>query len=173
MLPQVRCVLQHWYELRPKGQPMGSANNKRYIALSACARRYRRQGMDALRGDILSAMRGHKPFEAPFLPVGAGLFRDEEFLHAVSKHIVHALVGGPWAVEATYAAAFLDGVSQVDVLLSERIMTGSAVSGLVMQAAQEVLEIRADTKHGGKCRRCNNEGCNNALASQVWMPARV
>jgi hypothetical protein len=176
VVPQVGCVLQHWYELRPKGENVGVENNKRFTALTALARRARRHGTDTLRGDVLAALRGERAMELAFLPVASGLFQDDELTHALELAVMRQLRGGSDAmrVAATFAGAFrLDSWEEVALVLSERVVL-AVEDKLLVQAAREVLEIRLDTKDGGKCRRCGLTGSLPSTQKLLdWVPRRA
>lgn len=169
-LPDVRCVLQHWYELRPKGEAIGSENNRRFTALTALARRERRHGVDALRGDILAALRGERALEVAFLPLAAGLFHDTAITSALDQLILRALRDAAFEtrIAATYAGAFrLDSWEEVGLLLAERVILQQE-DRLLVAAARDVLAIRLATKDGGRCPRCTTTG-----NPRDWLPRRV
>src|ERR1700677_352976 len=73
-VPALKCVLTHWYQLRPSGTPIGSENNRRLIAINSMHRLGRRQGLDAVRGAIIGSIKGERILEAVLLPIGAALF---------------------------------------------------------------------------------------------------
>jgi hypothetical protein len=117
----------------------------------------------------VAALRGERAPEAAFLPVAAGLFPDDIFKEAFDAFILRHLRDGTYAlrVAATYAGAFrLDSWTDVALLLSERVVLATE-DKLLVQAAREVLDIRLDTKDGGKCRRC---GLMGGLPSTPKLP---
>jgi len=155
--PAVRCVLQHWYELRPKGEKIGTENNHRFTDLKALLMVGRRQGLDALHVAIINAAKGSRTSERAYYPVGAGLFTEDLIIETfVRKGLQHQRVD--YRVAATFGSAFYLGRSEeVAFTLAERVVLPEG-DALVVQAAREVLDIWADVRTGGKCRRCGLTG---------------
>ena len=146
-------MLQHWYELRPKGQKIGAENNRRFVDIKALLMVGRRQGLGALRTAVINAARGARAAEVAYYPVGAGLFTDdlavETFVRTGLQH-----QRADYRIAATFASSFYLGRSEeVAFLLAERVVLPEG-DPMVVQAAREVLDIWTDVRSGGKCRRC-------------------
>jgi hypothetical protein len=166
--PSLRCILQHWYELRAKGLSLGSDNNKRLVAITSWHRTMRRQGIDGLRGAIVASVKGERSWEAPLLPIGAALFQDVLPLSLVLQN----LRSGP--IELRSAAIFASAFyfeSPLSVEIAEQVVVGAG-DKLMLQAMKEVLDLRSRTSTGGSCGRCGERGVQDQPRLD-WLPLRT
>lgn len=165
--PALRCVLQHWYELRPKGEKIGSANNQRFVDIKALHMVARRQGIDSLRGTIVAAARSERASEPAHLPIGAGLFTDDLRIETyVRRALDHQRLD--YRIAATYGAIYyLRRSEEIAFILGERVLLAEEDKLLVL-ASRDVLDIWRETKDGGRCGRCGSK-----KADESWCPARV
>jgi len=111
--------------------------------------------MSALKGDIWAVARGERAFELALLPL-AGVVGQQLDAPSIASFLIRYLANGSLEqrIAATYGAAFfLDSHREVTLLLSERVVLAKE-DRLLLQATREVLDIRLDTKDGGKCRKC-------------------
>ena len=160
-LLSLRCVLQHWYELRPKGERIGSENNKRLTHIKQLHTVYRRQKADALRGSILAAARSERPLEPAFLPVGAGLFPEHVLIETlVRRSLTHQRED--YRIAAFYAASFfLYRSDAIGLVLTEMVMLGK---GVEQQAASDALRLAGEAP----CASCRSK----TAAAESWCPVR-
>lgn len=166
--PSLRCVLQHWYELRPKGEKLGSDNNKRLTAITSQHMNLRRKGVDAVRGAIMASVRCERTWEAPLLLIGAALFQDVLPLDLVLRN----LRGGPFELRsaAAFASVFYFE-SPLSVEIAEQVILDKG-NRLVLQAMKEALDLRSRTSTGGTCARCGERGIQNQHRLD-WLPHRT
>ena len=168
--PQLRCVLQHWYELRPQGQVLGSENNKRYVGIKALKMVLQRRGKDALRGEIFRAARSESMAEPAHLVVGAGFFPDDVLVETFVRKAL-SQQNRDFRIAATYASSFFLQLSrEVVIVLSERVLLGEG-DALVLQASQEALTIGACAHNGDLCSLCSSRGTSRE--TDDWVPWRA
>ena len=173
VFPALSCVLQHWYEFRPPGEELGPVNNKRFVAAKALHMVARRQGQDALRGEILRAARGERTVSTPHLPVGAGLFPDNLYVETLVRQGLNSQ-NLEQRIAATYGAIyFLRKSEEVAFILSERVVLAEE-HRLVVAASCDALDIWRETKDGGRCRRCGRMGgLPSTLKQPDWALTRA
>ncbi len=173
VFPALKCVLTHWYQLRLKNEPLGAENNKRLVAIKGLHMIFRRQGADALRGQLLRAAKSELVAEPAHLPVGAGLFHDnlqvETFVRRALNH-----PRAEYRVAASYGALFFIRRSEeVAFILSERVVLAEE-DPLVVAAASDALDIWRATKDGGRCTRCGLMGGSPSTQKpQDWTVERA
>lgn len=172
-VPALKCVLTHWYQLRLRDEPLGAENSKRLVAIKGLHMVFRRQGADALRGQLLQAARSAMVAEPAHLPVGAGLFSENVAVETFVRRSLHHQ-RAEYRVAAAYGALFFIRRSEeVAFILSERVVLAEE-DPLVVAAARDALEIWRATKDGGRCSRCGlTGGSPSTLKQQDWMVARA
>jgi hypothetical protein len=151
--PSLRCVLQHWYELRLPGEPTSAENTKRAVAVRSMNMVLRRQGLDALKGQCRRAARAEIVAEPIHLLVGAGVSSgDVVFETWVRRSLGHPRVD--FRVAATYASVFfMEGSQEVARVLTERVILAEGVE-LVLAATRDALDIWSYVRTEGTCPRC-------------------
>lgn len=120
--------------------------------------------MFALKGDISAATRGERALELAFLPL-AGVVGQLQDTPSVAAFLIRHMRRGSLdqRIAATYGSIFfLDSHREVALLLTERVVLAKE-DRLLLQATQEVLDLRVDTRDGGKCRKCGRYGGLRAL----------
>jgi hypothetical protein len=157
---KLRCCLQHWYELRPKGTTIGVENNRRLVGIKALHMVWRRQGEAALRGMVLDTARGMRIIEPACLLVGAGLFpedlRVETLIRRSLDHAVESV-----RIAATYGAVFfLKHSEEMSCTLAERVMMDKGVS----QASSADAIALAQHVPCARCKKITTE--------EGWCPVR-
>ncbi len=169
--PALRCVLQHFYELRFPGDRIGPDNNKRLAHLTSLHRLARRQGRDGLRGVILASVHGEARMDAEELPVGAALFPDIVPVSFVLQKLRGDAI--EFRLSAIFASVFYPS-GPLSLEIAEQFIVGSG-NRLILQAMKEVLELRASSGSGGKCSKCGVRGLRNQalLQSLDWEPHRA
>lgn len=168
---ELRCVLRHWYELRRPGDDFGSGNNKRLVDIKALHMVLRRQGLDALRGQITAGVNGQRITDPALLLVGAGLFPDNLVVETFVRRALHAQ-RSDYRSAATYASLFfLNRSEEAASILTERVVLGQE-DVLVVAASCDALAIWDDIQSGGKCRRCVFTR-GNELHDLDWVPAKL
>lgn len=166
--PALSCCLQHWYELRLKGERIGSVNNKRFTAITSQHKMSRRLGLDALRGAIVSSVKGERAFEAVLLPIGAALFPDALPFELVMQNLRSGTLELRSA--AVFASSYYAG-SDLSVEIAEQVILGTG-DRLILQAMKEVLDLRGRTDSGGACPRCGARGTRHQQTLD-WLPHRT
>lgn len=157
---ELRCVLQHWYEFRKEGTRIGTENNKRLIDIRNLNMVSRRQGPDALRGEVLAAARSLRGLDPGHLVVGAGLYDTNLAVETLVRRSLHHQ-SLPHRIAATFGAAFFLRQSEdIACILAERSMTEK---GELAQASSEALALSS--------RPCGR--CSQLTLTRDWLPARV
>jgi hypothetical protein len=156
-------VLQHWHDLRLPKEKLGDANSKRFVAIKNINMVYRRQGLDALRGEVLRAATANIVAEPVHYIVGAGLFTErvevETFVRLALDH-----QRADHRVAATYGAVYYMASSdEVACNLGERVVLEQG-DPLVLAAARDVLDIWCSVRAGRRCDRCGQMG--SSLSTQ-------
>jgi hypothetical protein len=167
-VPALRCVLTHWYELRLRGAPLTAENNSRLSSIHSMHRACAEQGLSAVRATLLACVRGERAFEAALLPIGAALFPNSLPLSTVLRHLREG------AVELRSAAIFASSYyasTDLSVEIAEQVVSGNG-DKLMLQAMQEVLDLRSRTSSGGRCSRCG-ELAVHQQKPQDWLPRRT
>jgi hypothetical protein len=166
---ELRCVLQHWYELRPNGERVGDANAKRLIAIRTLNTLARRRGVDGLHGDILSSIKGEQADSEVHLPVGAGLFADDVRIETYVRKGLHHQ-HQDYRIAATYACLFfLSRSEEMASILSERVVLAEG-GQLIVLASRDALTIWSEVRSGGKCSRCRVKSPESLFD---WVPDRA
>ena len=154
-VPALKCVLTHWYQLRLKDETMGSENNKRLVSIKGLHMIFRRQGADALRGQLLQAAKSKLVAEPAHLPIGAGLFHENVVVETFVRRALHHQ-RAEYRVAASYGALFFIRRSEeVAFILSERVVLAEE-DPLVVAAARDALDIWRSVRGGGMCPRCGS-----------------
>ena len=169
MLPdnirKLRCVLQHYYELRAQGEEMGTANTKRFVDIKSLAMVASRQGLDAVKATVLNAGRSLVVAAPAYLPVGAGLFSNDVRVETiVRKALAHT--SQDYRIGAIYAAVFYVKLSdEMTSVLAELSMLGT---GLEQLAAADALRAAQQLP----CRDCARTSGIADQESIGWAPFR-
>jgi hypothetical protein len=150
-------VLQHWYELRRQGEKLGTSNSERFAAVKSMNMIARRQGADALRGEVQRACRGLSLTQPVHYVLGGGLFTDQvEVETLVRRGLRHDQI--KHRIAATYGAIYYISTSEeVASLLVERVVLEQE-DALLVDAARDALSIGGMAKHGSRCTRCGQTG---------------
>jgi hypothetical protein len=178
--PILRCILQHYYELKP--DPVTDENTavalldedaRRLVDIKTLNAVARRRGLDGLRKDLLSSIRGEQVLTATGLLVGAGLFTDDLRVEtAVRQSLRHQ--DFRFRIAATYASVFyMQKSEEISCILTERIVLAEGGS-LILLASRDVMTIWSDVLSTGRCSRCGPTDTPPSIPKHLdWVPRRV
>lgn len=166
--PSLKCTLTHWYEFRRAGEAIGSENSRRLVAITSQHRAARRLGTDALRGAIVSARKGYRPFEPVLLIIGAALFNELVPVSYVYQRMTDSSF--EFRTAAVFAAVYYPE-GDLSVELADRIITGTG-DKLILQAMKEVLDLRSRASTSSACPRCGARGTTDQHLLD-WLPHRT
>lgn len=172
-VPALRCALQHWYELVPKGQKLGEENQRRRASVRDLHMIFRRQGADGLRSEVLQAASGHARIKPVHLIVGAAFFSEKvEVETMVRRSLRHERAD--FRIAGSYAGLYYMGRSEeVAFLLADRVILGEE-EAQVVAAARDALDIWNSVRDGGRCSRCGQTGMSpSTLRQQDWVLTRA
>jgi hypothetical protein len=167
-VPSLRCTLTHFCELRPRGEKLGSVNNRRLVSITSQYRFASSRGLDSLRGAVLSSVSGERAFEPALLPIGAALLQDVMPIEFIFRH----LRGGQQELRAAavFASVYYSS-TDLSVEIAEELISDKG-DKLILQAMHEVLDLRIRTSTGGTCHRCGARGTRQ-LQQLDWLPYRM
>jgi hypothetical protein len=169
-VPDLRCVLRHWYELRPENKKIDSVNNRRFAQITQLSMRVRRQGLDMLRKDAQLAAKSMQVGDPALLIISSALLAGDVAVEGY-VHRQFKARDQEWRVAATYAALFfLWRSEEVTCTLTERAILGGDAP-LVVLAARDVMDIHSSMIGSGRCPRCRNERLSKE--THDWVPTRV
>ena len=158
----LRCVLTHWYELRAPKEKIGSENNKRLTEIKGLHMVFRRQGIDALRGQLHAGAASQRVIESAALPIGGGLFPDDLDIETFVRRSLNAQ-RQDYRLAALYAAVFYMKKSELLAChLTETTMLGT---GLEQLAAAEAVRLAQRLP----CAACAKHRWKEPMS---WCPAR-
>jgi hypothetical protein len=167
-LPALRCVLTHFYEFRERGERLGSENNKRLAIITSQHKMARRLGLDALRGAVVSGMKGERVLEPALLIIGAALFPSSVPVGLVLRHMVGNSL--EFRTAAVFASVYYPE-GDLSVEIAERTITGEG-DRLLLQAMKEVLDLRGRASTSSPCPRCGEPG-TQVQPTLDWLPHRT